>query len=53
MIPFGKGLATKSDDFLENFQTAFDQPPSFLENHVANFFMTDMVAYMRGDMMAG
>ena len=33
---FGKDPATKSDEFLEKFQTAFD-PPSFLENYVANF----------------
>ena len=32
-----KDLATKSDDFLEKFQKAFDAPPSFLENYVANF----------------
>ena len=35
----GKGPATKSDDFLEKFQTAFDPPSlparSFLENHIA------------------
>ena len=34
----GKGQATKSDDFLEKFQMAYDPPPpSFLENYVANF----------------
>ena len=33
----GKGSATKSDEVLEKFQTAFDPPPSFLENYVANF----------------
>ena len=32
----GKDPAIKSGDFLEQFQTAFD-PPSFLENYVANF----------------
>ena len=32
----GKGQATKSDDFLEKFQMAFDPPsPSFLENYIA------------------
>ena len=31
-----KGGATKSDEFLEKFQTAFDPPHSFLENYVAN-----------------
>ena len=30
----GKDPATKSDEFLENFQTAFD-PPSFSENYIA------------------
>ena len=32
----GKGGATKSDEFSEKFQTAFD-PPSFSENYVAIF----------------
>ena len=32
----GKDPATKSDQFLEKFQTAFDHP-SFSENHVVNF----------------
>ena len=32
----GKGPTTKSDEFLEKFQTAFDHP-SFSENYVANF----------------
>ena len=32
----GMGPATKLDDFLEKFQTAFDPPPpQFLENYVA------------------
>ena len=34
----GKGGISKSDEFLEKFQTAFDPPPpSFSENHVALF----------------
>ena len=33
----GKDPATKSDEFLEKLQTAFDPPPSFLENYVAIF----------------
>ena len=37
-LSLGKGAATKSDEFLEKFQTAFDPLPSFLENFVANFF---------------
>ena len=41
----GKGPATKSDGFSEKFQTALGSPPSFSENYIANFFMTDMVAY--------
>ena len=36
-LNLGKDPATKSDEFLENFQTAFD-PPSFSENYVAIFF---------------
>ena len=47
----GKGLATKLDDFLEKFQTAFDSPPSFLENHIAIFIM-GMVVFMQGGMGA-
>ena len=33
----GKGGYSKTDEFLEKFQTAFDPPPSFSENHVALF----------------
>ena len=46
----GKGPATKTDEFSEKFQTAFDPAPSplsFSENCVANFcnfVMTDMDA---------
>ena len=50
--PLGTGHATKSDEFSEKFQTAFDPHPSFLETYVANFFMIDMVAFMQGGMMA-
>ena len=32
MILSGKGPASKSDEFLEKFRTAFDPPPSFLES---------------------
>ena len=48
----GKNPAPKSDDFLEKFQTAYDAPPSFLENYVAIFFIMDMVAYMLEGMRA-
>ena len=35
----GTGDGTKTDEFSEKFQTAFDpQPPSFSENHIAVFF---------------
>ena len=34
----GKGGSSKTDEFLEKFQTAFAPPPSFSENHVALFF---------------
>ena len=47
ILPLGKSPATKSDDFLEKFQTAFDSPPSFLENHIAMFIM-GMVVFMQG-----
>ena len=33
----GKHPPPKTDEFSEKFQTAFDPPPSFLENHVADF----------------
>ena len=37
-LPLGKPVRTKTDEFLEKFQTAFDPPPpSFSENHVADF----------------
>ena len=32
-----EGPATKSDEFLEKFHTAFTPPPSFLENYFAIF----------------
>ena len=38
MVAIGEGQATKSDDFSEKFQTAFDPPPpSFSETGVAHF----------------
>ena len=37
-LELGKRLPTKTDEFLEKFQTAFDSPPSsFSENYVADF----------------
>ena len=47
VFDLGKGPATKSDEFLDKFQTAFD-PLSYLENYIANFFIMDMVAFMQG-----
>ena len=35
--PLGKPSDTKTDEFSEKFQTAFGPPPSFSENHVADF----------------
>ena len=35
----GKGPATKSDEFLEKFQTAFDPPPHFWKNMLQIFFI--------------
>ena len=46
IFDLGKGLATKSDEFSEKFQTAFD-PPLIFGNYVTIFFMIDMVAYMQ------
>ena len=46
-----KGPATKSDAFLEKFQTALNPPPHF-RKIMLQIFMTDMVVYMRGGMMA-
>ena len=42
----GKGGATKSDEFSEKFQTAFD-PSEFSENYIAIFLIMDKVAYAR------
>ena len=36
--PLWKDPATKSDEFLEKVQTAFDPPPSLLGNYIATFF---------------
>ena len=44
----GKGPATKSDGFLEKFQTAFDPPPLIFGKSYSNFFIMDMVAFMQG-----
>ena len=48
----GKGPATKLDDFLEKFQTAFDPPlpprPLIFGKSCWNLFIMDMVAYMQG-----
>ena len=46
------GPATKSDDFLEKFQTAFDPPPLIFGKLCCKFFIMDMVAYMQGCMRA-
>ena len=35
---FRSGGASKMDEFLKKFQTAFDPALSFLENHVAIFY---------------
>ena len=44
--PLGKGPATKLDEFLEKFQTAFDPPPLIFRKLHCNFFRMDMLAYM-------
>ena len=43
----GKDLATKSDDFLEKFQTALDPPPLIFGLY-CKFFIMDMVTFMQG-----
>ena len=35
--PLGTGHVSKSDEFSEKFQTAFDPPLSFSESYIANF----------------
>ena len=45
---FGKDPATKSDEFLEKFQTAFDPPPLIFGKLCCKFFIMDMVAFMQG-----
>ena len=42
----GKGGATKLDEFLENFQTAFDPPPSFSENYIAILSKRSKICYI-------
>ena len=48
----GEGPATKSDEFLGKFQMAFDPPALIFGKLYCKFFLTYMVAYMQGDMMA-
>ena len=48
----GKGGNTKSDEFLEKFQTAFDPPHLIFGKLCCKFFIMDMVAYMQGGMRA-
>ena len=40
----GKPRTSKTDEFSEKFQTAFD-PPSFSENHIAIFFQNSWPKY--------
>ena len=41
--PKGTDDATKTDEFLEKIQTAFDPSPSFSENHITIFFVNFML----------
>ena len=41
----GKDPATKSDEFFEQFQTAFDPPPLIFGKLYCKFFITTMVAF--------
>ena len=43
---------TKSDEFLEKIPNGL-RPPLIFGKLYCIFFMTDMVAHLRGDMMAG
>ena len=45
---FGKDPPTKSDEFLEKFQMAFDPPPHIVGKLYDTFHLMDMVAYMQG-----
>ena len=36
-LVLGTEHVTNTDEFLEQFQMAFDPPSSFSENHIANF----------------
>ena len=45
MAPLGKLSPSKTDEFSEKFQTAFDPPPSFSESYVANFFWNSWPKY--------
>ena len=45
----GRDPATKLDDFLEKFQTAFDPPPPLIFGKLyCKLFIMDMVAFMQG-----
>ena len=52
-LELGKGKNTKSDEFSEKFQTAFDPLPLIFGKLYCNFFMAGMVAHVREGMMAG
>ena len=41
----GKDAATKSDEFLEKLQTAFDPPPLIFGKLYCKFLIMDMVAF--------
>ena len=45
-ITLGQDPATKSDEFLGKFQTAFAPPPP--PHFMLQFFVMDMVAFMQG-----
>ena len=46
--PLGTGHATKSDEFPEKFQAAFDPPPLIFGKLCCKFVIMDMVACMQG-----
>ena len=52
MYFLGKGPATKSDEFSEKNPNDLRSPPPHFRKILLQIFMINMVAYMRGGMMA-
>ena len=52
MYFLGKGPATKSDEFSEKIPNGLRSPPPHFRKILLQIFMINMVAYVRGGMMA-